>query len=107
MADVPRDAGPARARRLQHRQKARPIVLARSVFNKMPADPVTCAGDPAFTQCSVVVFRELRMPRGTQKVETPSIPTAMTGALEAANKEAAEGRGELHLTATVRYSAAA
>jgi len=73
----------------------------------MPTNTVTCAGDPAFAQGAVIVFRELGMPRGTQKVETPSIRAAMAGALEAANKEAAEGRGELHLTATVRYSAAA
>src|SRR5690606_33727047 len=90
VAKVPDHLGALAMGGLQHRQEARPIVLARRPFDQVPAQAVAHAVQAVPVQHRVIMRRPAIMAGGCEQIETPAIAAAMVRAFETTHEETLE-----------------
>src|SRR5829696_7478360 len=74
----------------KHREPARPVVMARSGFNQVPAQAVSDRPHPMLRYSAIVRFCVTVVSSCSDQVEAPAVPCAVRGALKAPNPEALE-----------------
>jgi len=79
---------------LEHREPARPVVLARRLLDQVPAKAVPKRPEAELMALAIVTQHVPVVSRGTDKVEPNAIATAMRRTFKARLEEAGEGLTE-------------
>jgi hypothetical protein len=79
--------------RLQHREPARPIIIARRFFDEVPAKTVAKGSEAQLSATAIVLKCVPVMSRGPDEVEPHPVPPPMRRAFEPGHEEAVEVLG--------------
>src|SRR5690606_21816679 len=90
VAQIPYHLGALAMGSPQHRQKARPVVLARRPFDQMPAQPIAHAAQAMALQYRVIMRSPAIMTGGGEQIETPTVATPVIRAFETTHEETLE-----------------
>src|SRR6185369_9638888 len=94
---VPVDLDPDLFRGFEHRQPARPVIIARRVLDPVPAQSVAQRQQAEIAALPVIVERMAIVTGGTDEVEPDAVAPPVRRAFEPSHEEAVEGgKNRLH-----------